>query len=39
MSARVIALLQDAGALAIGAGFLESAVRTATPLAFAALGE
>jgi ABC-type uncharacterized transport system permease subunit len=39
MSAPVIALLQDAGALAIGAGFLESTVRTATPLAFAALGE
>jgi simple sugar transport system permease protein len=35
----MLALLQDAGALAIGAGFLESAVRTATPLAFAALGE
>lgn len=39
MSIPLMALLQDAGALAIGAGFLESTVRTATPLAFAALGE
>lgn len=39
MSVHLMALLQDAGALAIGAGFLESTVRTATPLAFAALGE
>ena len=39
MSGTMLALLQGAGALAIGAGFLESTVRTATPLAFAALGE
>ena len=39
MSSPILALLQDAGAIAIGAGFLESTVRTATPLAFAALGE
>jgi simple sugar transport system permease protein len=35
----MLALLQDVSALDIGGGFLESTVRTATPLAFAALGE
>jgi simple sugar transport system permease protein len=38
-SALLVSPLLQAGALAIGAGFLEATVRTATPLALAALGE